>query len=69
MYSVLYNEVTVKYAYKLATAGLLETVLSAATISMKCHLPHLTMTMTCLVITVHNAIRGDGGTTPACLQN
>ena len=68
MYSVLYIEVTVKYAYKLATADLLETVLSSATISMKWHLPHLTMTLTCLVVTVHNAIRGDSGTTPAYIQ-
>ena len=55
----------VSTGYRLrATAELPETVLSAATISIEWHSPHLTMTMICLVVTAHKAIRGDGGTTP-----
>ena len=38
--------------------------------SMEWHYPHMTLTMTWLVmVTVHNAGREDGGTTPACIHN
>ena len=61
----------VSTSYRLrATAELPETVLSAATIAMEWHSPHMTVTLTCLVVTVHNTIREeDGGTMPALLHN
>ena len=38
--------------------------------SMEWHSAHMTMTMTWLVmVTVNNAGREDGGTTPACIHN
>ena len=63
----------VSTSYRLrATVELQETVYSVAvvfTITMEWHFPHMIMTMTCGVETVHSSGREDGGTTPACAHN
>ena len=63
----------VSTSYRLqATVELQETAYSMAVedgTSMEWHSPHMTVTMTCMVVdTVHKNGREDGGTTPACLQ-
>ena len=64
----------VSTSYKLqVTVELPETAYCMAveeTTSMEWHSPHMTETMTWLVITVHKTLREeDGGTTPAPFQN
>ena len=56
----------------LATAELPETVYSMAVVqatSMAWHSPHMTETMTCGLVTVHKALREDGGSTAARIHN
>ena len=63
----------VSTSYRLqATAELPETAYSGAMVqatSMEWHSPHLTMTMTVIVVTVQKTGREDGGIMPACIHN